>query len=209
MSMQPSAVVFDLDGTLVDSGRAHLASLRYAAHTVGLPVPSIERCADCQRSTDLDTLATLVGDDLSSLGFAAYRASFTRLLWTVRAMPGALDLVLALKGAGVVLGVCTGRSRVEAQLLLDAVGLDVPLITSREDVELPKPDPSGLLATIQVLGADRERAVYVGDGHADAEQGSEARVRTYVVGDTALVPGPGVVRAASLGELPIVSERAL
>ncbi len=184
-----------------------MASLRHAVRTVGLPVPDSESFADRQRPTDLETLSSLVGEDRLSSGFAAYRIAFGRLSGTVRPMPGAHALVSRLRGSGVALGVCTGRSRVEAQMLLDSAGLSVPLLTAREDAEPPKPDPCGLLAALRTLGVDRERAVYVGDGQADSDQGVRAGVRTYVVGAATLAPRPGVTSVASLRELPILRWR--
>lgn len=207
MNTPSLAIVFDLDGTLVDSWRAHATSLRHAVRAVGLPVPDSAGLADHQRPTDLETLSSLVGEERLASGFAAYRTAFGRLSGTVRPMPGAHALVAGLRGAGVALGVCTGRSRIEAQMLLDSAGLPVPLLTAREDAEPPKPDPCGLLAALRTLDVTPERAVYVGDGQADSDQGARAGVRTYVVGAVTPAPRPGVTSIASLGELPILPRR--
>lgn len=90
----------------------------------------------------------------------------------------------------MALGVCTGRSRVDARALLTASGLDVDLTVAREDAP-PKPAPDGLLHALHLLGLTADEAVYVGDSSADLEQGAAAGVRTLFV-------GPGGIQISDL-----------
>jgi HAD superfamily hydrolase (TIGR01509 family) len=177
-------VVFDLDGTLVDSWKLHLRCLRGAGAALGMGRISAAALAAAQRPTDVDTLRELVGEGRLGLAFEAYRALLHQEL-TVHpcpapALPHVQEGLAGLRHAGVAVGICTGRSRRDAQALLDANGLDVAVTVAREDVAQPKPAPDGLLLTLRRLGLPSHAVVYVGDRPTDVEQGNAAGVRTLL-----------------------------
>ncbi|MFD9595329.1 HAD family hydrolase [Kitasatospora sp. NPDC059973] len=200
-------MVFDLDGTLVDSWALHLRCLRRSVVAVGLEQPSGARLAAAQRPTDLETLAVLVPAGLLGEAARAYDAAFREELAggasPAPPMAGAREVVGLLRARGLVLGICTGRSRAHARLLLDACGLPLDLTVAREDAPRPKPAADGLLLALRRLALAPEEAVYVGDSAADARQGAAAGVAaTLLLGP----PGPG--RLASLNDLPAVLRKA-
>ena len=78
-------------------------------------------------------------------------------------MPGIPALLDQLRERGLTVGVCTGRSRADAQALLDASGLAIDLTVAREDASLPKPAPEGLLRAMRLLRLVPGETVYVGD----------------------------------------------
>ncbi|GAA2835615.1 HAD family hydrolase [Kitasatospora sp. CM 4170] len=206
----PAGVVFDLDGTLVDSWALHLRCLRRSLHAAGLPEPSAARLAAAQRPTDAQTLAALVPPDLLDEAALGYDRELRRLLAeepTDRlAMPGARRTVAALRAAGLTLGICTGRSRAHAQALLDAAGLAIGLTVAREDAAHPKPAADGLLLALRRLGLTPDRARYVGDSPADARQGAAAGVPTLLLRPGGGPPADGTLR--SLHDLPAVLRKA-
>ncbi|MEE1822820.1 HAD family hydrolase [Streptomyces sp. BE20] len=200
-------VVFDLDGTLADSWSLHLRCLRRSVAAVGSDRPSGARLAAAQRPTDLETLAALVPAELLAGAARAYdlalREELAGATSPVPPMPGARELVGLLRAEGLVLGICTGRSRAHARLLLDACGLPLDLTVAREDAARPKPAADGLLLALRRLGLAPEEAVYVGDSPADARQGAAAGVAaTFVLGP----PGPG--RITALNDLPAALREA-
>ncbi|TDC79208.1 HAD family hydrolase [Streptomyces hainanensis] len=203
------AVVFDLDGTLVDSWRTHAHCLRFAAAAVGVGRPSAVRLFGAQRPTETGTLRELVGPDQLVPARQAYEEALRAALATdpVSPMPGAVAVLAGLRRHGVAAGVCTGRSRLTAQALLDSCGLAVPLTVASDDVARPKPEPDALVLALARLSVDAPDAVFVGDSAWDAAQGTAAGVRTVVVGAS----GP----PAALGEgawlldpLPLPEESA-
>ncbi|MCG6495358.1 HAD family hydrolase [Kitasatospora sp. A2-31] len=206
----PAGVVFDLDGTLVDSWALHLRCLRRSLHAVGLPEPSAARLAAAQRPTDAQTLAVLVPPDLLDEAARGYDRELRRLLAEEPAerlaMPGARETVAALRTAGLALGICTGRSRAHAQALLDASGLPIGLTVAREDAAHPKPAAEGLLLALRRLGLAPGRAHYVGDSPADARQGAAAGVPTLLLRPGDGPPADGTLR--SLHDLPAVLRKA-
>lgn len=197
-------VVFDLDGTLVDSWTLHRRCLRCAAVTTGAGEPSAARMAAAQRPTDAETLRTLVGEDRLAAAWRAYRRALHSALHTepMPPMPGTEAVLHHLRERGLAVGVCTGRSREDAQALLDASGLAIGVTVAREDAPLPKPAPDGLLRALRLLGLTAGEALYVGDSAADATQGRAAGIRTLLVGPPAVgTPARALGGASRLAQL--------
>jgi HAD superfamily hydrolase (TIGR01509 family) len=206
-------VVFDLDGTLIDSWNVHSRCLRYAAVTTGAREPSAARLMAAQRPTDVQTLRILVGDDRLAAARRAYHRALrgALALESVPVMPGIAALLDQLRERGLAVGVCTGRSREDAQALLDASGLAVDVTVAREDASLPKPAPEGLLRAMRLLRLVPGEALYVGDSAADVKQGGAAGVRTLLVGPRGADARPGAPNRtfliAELLDLPVAEGR--
>ncbi|WP_158841304.1 HAD family hydrolase [Saccharothrix deserti] len=183
LTQRPRGVVFDLDGTLVDSWHLHLACLRDAAAAVGGRPPSAARLLTAQRPTDAGTVRALVGADHLEPALRAYQEAFAARIAErpAVAVPGAVALVHTLRERQVPLAVCTGRGRQEALLLLAAAGLPRLPLVAREDCTEPKPAPEGLLLAIHAVGLQVRQSLYVGDSPADVAQGEAAGVATVLL----------------------------
>ncbi|MER7274859.1 HAD-IA family hydrolase [Dactylosporangium sp. NPDC000244] len=186
----PSGIIFDLDGTLVDSLDLHRRALGAAAAAAGRAEPSAARVFMAQRATDIGTVAALVGDADLGTAWRAYHDAFLEL------MPGSglrptvrtPDVLRRLGEAGIAVGICTGRTRELAAALLRYCGLDLDLTVAREDVTAPKPAPDGLRLAVDRLGLDPESTLFVGDSAADRSAGEACGIRTVLV-PVAAVPG--------------------
>ncbi|WP_349879214.1 HAD family phosphatase [Micromonospora sp. HUAS YX12] len=195
-------VIFDLDGTLVDSWALHRDCLRAVAVNVhGIPASAAEIAA-AQRPTDRATLAALVGPDHLAEAELIYRRVLRERLTTtaVAPMPYAAEAVRRLRRDGRPVGVCTGRSRSDAEALIRASGLTVDVTVAREDAARPKPAADGLTLAMARLGLTADRTVYVGDTAADASQGAGAGARTLVLSRLPAAHGAEWLR--SLADLP-------
>jgi pyrophosphatase PpaX len=163
-------VIFDMDGTLVDTFTLILASYGYAVagclpKELNAPdVPSLSGY------TLKDALAKSVPSDQIELASDRYHDYFARrFARRNRTYPGIRKLLVSLHQARVMLSVFTGASRRSAQiaLQLSGLGLFFHSIVTADDVRRPKPDPEGLHKAMDLLAATDDQTIYVGDDPND------------------------------------------
>jgi len=176
----PVAVLFDIDGTLVDSNYAHVSAWMQAFVAAGHPVDAwrIHRVIGMDSSM---LLAELLGDDADRFGdevkerHQEYYADAAPLLHVLN---GARELLrdLAERGARVVLA--TSAPQDELARLRDLLDVEevISAVTSSEDVETAKPRPDVLRVALDKGGVTAERSVMVGDAVWDAEASKQAGI---------------------------------
>lgn len=171
------AVVFDLDGTLVETAPDLHAVLAELLERERLRIPPLEavrgmigdgakmliRRAHEWQGLDLspDRL-----DRLYAWFLERYTAEPARFSAPYRGVPEALR---ALRERGLRLGVCTNKPQVPSERLLEAVGLApwIDVVTGGDVLPVRKPDPGHLAATLEALSASPAEAVMVGDSAND------------------------------------------
>ena len=119
-------VLFDLDGTLVDSSPGIHASVRFAAAELGLPEPTPAQLNAMVGPPLQDGFAVTFGLASADVGraVAAYRAHYTGgAMFDAPAYPGIPDLLAALRGGGATLAVATSKPEPFAVAILEHVGL--------------------------------------------------------------------------------------
>ena len=161
-------VVFDLDGTLVDTIGLIVASYQHAFTTVlGRPWDDAEIKTWIGTSL-LGAMRRVAPDDYEEIyrEYTSWNEAHTERL--IRQYPGVNDLVADLVAAGVKVGVATSKRDQPARLALSLSGLDaVPLLVHHDSVDEHKPSPKPLLEALRQLGAEPSQAVYVGDAAVD------------------------------------------
>lgn len=183
--MRYRLVVFDWDGTLMDSTAGIAESIRQAARDLGLPVPPREVASHVIGLGLRDSLRHAV-PSLPERRYAefvdAYRRHFAREQERMELFPGVRDLLAELQAAGRVLAVATGKSRRGLNLALAATGLGRYFSASRcADETTPKPDPAMLLELLEELEAAPGGALMVGDTSHDLEMARGAGVDAVAV----------------------------
>ena len=176
------SLLFDLDGTLVDSVYQHVLAWREALETAGLELSvwRIHRRIGMSGGLFLDALLRETGRRLSADEVTrvqrTHAAAFARQVAQIRPLPGARELLTYLTGAGVPWAIATSGRRDSAQPLLDMldVGPEIPVVT-RDQVEHAKPDPDLFLAAAQRLKAPIETSIVVGDSVWDLLAARRAR----------------------------------
>lgn len=174
-----TTIVFDLDGTLVDTAPDLLRALNDTLAEAGLPLAPpevvrgfvghgaramIERAtAHMGAPTSAEEMPALVDRFI-----AHYRADIARLS---RPFPGAVAALDALAEAGATLAVCTNKRTDLSVRLLEALGLAgrFAAILGADAVPARKPDPGHFLATVAAAKGRAERSLMVGDTTADVE----------------------------------------
>lgn len=174
------AVLFDIDGTLVDSNYLHVHAWQRAFHDAGLPVEAwrIHRCIGMDGSRLLDELSDKADDDvrkrLKELHTRYYEADAPLLA----ALPGARELLRRVAEMGLQVVLATSAPENELAMLRDTLDTEdiVSAITSSEDVEQAKPRPDIVEVALHKAGVDAGRAVFVGDTVWDVEAAGRAGV---------------------------------
>jgi HAD superfamily hydrolase (TIGR01549 family) len=177
-----TAVLFDLDGTLIDSVYQHVLAWRDAleAEGIDLPVWGIHRKVGMSGGLFARALLRETGaaiDDARSERLQQHHEeAFTRYASGVRPLPGANDLLAHLTALGVRWAIATsGRQpRAGDGVRLLSAGTDVPLIT-RDSVQHAKPDPDLFIAAADAVGVSVEDCVVVGDSVWDLLAARRAR----------------------------------
>jgi HAD superfamily hydrolase (TIGR01549 family) len=164
------AVLFDLDGTLIDSVYQHVLAWKEALESEGIPLSvwRIHRRIGMSGGLFLRALVRETGRELTAEQADNLRAlhekGYARRIVEVRPLPGAQDLLDLLTRAGVPWAIATSSSEATARtsLTLLTVPDGVPVIT-RDRVEFAKPNPDLFLAAAEALGRQIGESFVVGD----------------------------------------------
>ena len=177
------ALVFDLDGTLVDTVYAHVIAWQRAFAEHDLPIDGwrIHRRIGMSGGLFARAAAREVGRPLSvdeeeSLQ-NRHGALFRELLPARRPLPGATSLLAELRGHGVQHGIATSGRRPEIDASLEALGVgDETVVIERGDVLRAKPEPDLFLACAERLEVPAEECYVVGDAVWDLLAARRARM---------------------------------
>ena len=172
------AVIFDADGTLLDTREFIFQALERTLGAHGHVVPSRDVFTSYMGAHLVDMYAALAPDgDVAKLVAHHRELHDGELLYLVAAYEGLHELLKHIRRAGMKLGVCTNRGR-GAEGLLKQIGIfdDFDTVVTADDVKKHKPDPEGLLQALDNIGCAADRAVMVGDTTADIGAGKNAGV---------------------------------
>lgn len=181
------AALFDLDGTLVDSfetiAQATVEAFRRHGHRVtpaeiipliGPPMDQVAR------------QVTSAGPDEAQAMYATYQdLYYAEYIQRTPPHAGAHDLIEAMGGAGVALGVVTNKNEYGGRLMVQVQGWDGRFgsIVGRDTAAHPKPHPEAALFALRALDIRPDQAALVGDTEFDMNCGRDAGL-AYVVGVT-------------------------
>lgn len=178
-------LVFDWDGTLMDSAAAIVASIQASCSDLGLPVPVRERAAHVIGLGLRDALAYAVPElPPSDYGKLAerYRHHFLARDPDIEMFPGMREMLAGLKQRGYLLAIATGKSRAGLDRVLAAQQLGQYFDASRcADETHPKPHPAMLHELMQELTAERDATLMIGDTAHDLQMAQSARVPALAV----------------------------
>jgi pyrophosphatase PpaX len=176
-------VVFDLDGTVVDTVELIVESFRYATSTVlGEVLPDEFILAGVGRPlrTQMERLSVEHAQEL----YDVYREyNHRRHDELIRGYDGIEEVLDALKAAGRRTGIVTSKSRDTTGMAFRAVGLEerFDVVVTATDTTEHKPSPVPLQLCLQRLGATAAGSIYVGDSPYDIQAGAAAGMATAAV----------------------------
>lgn len=177
------ALIFDLDGTLVDTVYAHVFAWQRALAEAGMPIDGWRIHRRIGMSGGLFTRAVVreLGRPLDEDEVAEVQARhgelFRQLLPTRRPLPGAVELLRELRQAGVPHGIATSGRRPEIDGSLEALEItSETVVVARGDVRRAKPEPDLFLACQERLGVEPDECYVVGDAVWDLLAARRARM---------------------------------
>jgi len=177
------ALVFDLDGTLVDTVYAHVFAWQKALDEAGMPIEGWRIHRRIGMSGGLFARAVAreigreLGDDEVERLQRRHGELFRGLLPERRPLPGAVELLRELRDGGVVHGVATSGRRPEIDGSLEALGVgEETVVVDRGDVLRAKPEPDLFLECARRLGVGVEEVYVVGDAVWDLLAARRARM---------------------------------
>lgn len=178
-------VLFDLDGTLIDSGPIILASMEHAVRTVtGRELAYEELAATVGGQGLVAQMQALDPDRVDEL-VEAYRVHNDPLHDTLEAFAGMIDVLPRLRAEGRKLGIVTAKRHRTVALALDRfpwLAEQFEVVIAHEDTDRHKPEPEPVLAALDRLDAEPSAAAYVGDSPFDIGAAKAAGVFAVGVG---------------------------
>jgi HAD superfamily hydrolase (TIGR01549 family) len=177
------ALIFDLDGTLVDTVYAHVFAWQRALAEADLPIDGwrIHRRIGMSGGLFTRAVARELGRPLTAAEVEAIQARhgqlFRELLPERRPLPDAAEMLAGLRALGVPHGIATSGRRPEIDASLEALGIgDETVVIERGNVERAKPEPDLFLACADRLGVQPEECYVVGDAVWDLLAARRARM---------------------------------
>jgi pyrophosphatase PpaX len=174
--MRFETVLFDLDGTVVDSGGIILASMRHATQEVLGRDYSDEELMQAVGGPGLEAQMSALAPDHVDQLVDVYRAHNEPLHDELEACAGMDDVLVRLHDEGRRLGVVTAKRRSTVELAFAQVPLGhlFEAIVGGDETQRHKPDPEPLLLGAERLGADPAATAYVGDSPFDVRAAKAA-----------------------------------
>ena len=183
--MANGSVLFDIDGTLVDSNYLHVESWGHAFATLGVPVDSwrIHRCIGMDSEKLMEAMLAGRVDELGDRAKELHSQYYEQLSDRLRPFDGARELVSALASRGVTVVLATSAPEDELATLREVLGIDddVAHVTSSADVGTAKPEPDIVEVALAKAGSDAAASFMIGDTIYDVMAAARAGVSTIAV----------------------------
>ncbi|MFV2011765.1 MULTISPECIES: HAD family hydrolase [unclassified Micromonospora] len=215
-TLPPAAVLFDMDGTLIDSEKLWDVALRELAVHYGGQLSAEARLA--MVGSDMATTMGLLHEDLGQ----PWRDPATGAAWLTRrvtalfsagvpARPGAFELVRAVRTAGLRTALVTSTERALVDVALHTIGRhNFDVVCCGDEVPATKPDPAPYLAAAAALGVSAVDCVAVEDSPAGVASAHAAGAAVLAVPAEAVFPVPDRVQVrASLCDVTVADLTAL
>jgi HAD superfamily hydrolase (TIGR01509 family) len=180
-----AAVLFDIDGTLVDSNYAHVAAWMYAFQAAGCGVDAwrIHESIGMDSGKLLERLLGDRADGLSDQVKQEHSRRYRQLSDLLRAFEGARDLLRAVSARNVKVVLATSAPQDELERLRDLLDVEdaIETVTNAEDVDTAKPAPDIVHVALERSGVDASEAVFVGDTVWDVRAAGKAGIACIAV----------------------------
>lgn len=175
------AILFDLDGTLMDSNYEHVTAWRLALRRAGLETPNafLHRCIGMRGDLLVKAVYKEIGKNVSERTVGKleklHKAYFEKTLSSIKPLPGAATLLKALTRQKVPWAIATGGDKSTVQKMIRPLGMPTAPVITADDVDQAKPEPDVFLLAAQRLGMALSDCIVVGDSVWDLLGARRAR----------------------------------
>lgn len=186
-SGRQKAVLFDVDGTLIDSAYIHTLAWWHAFRQSGYDVPMarIHRCVGMGGARLVDTLLpdSRNKEEVDEAVLSAHSGVFGTYWPSLRPFDGARDLLAQCSEGGLAVALASSAREQDLKALRSALSADafIHAATSANDAENSKPEPDILVAALKAVGIEASAAVYVGDAVWDVMAASSIGMPTIAL----------------------------
>ena len=189
--LEAACVIFDVDGTLIDTAPDLLNTLNVIMAGIGrraLDLDEVRHAVGHGAKALIRNGADLTGDpvdeDTVDALFQQYLAYYSaNIVVNTKPFPGAVSVLETLKGKGIKLAVCTNKLGSLTHQLLGALNLNsyFDVIVASDTFEKMKPDPMGILNIMKETGAAPGATLFIGDSKTDLDAARAAGVDVVLV----------------------------
>ncbi|KIT16503.1 HAD-IA family hydrolase [Jannaschia aquimarina] len=182
MSLTPRAIIFDLDGTLIDSLPVILRAFHSVCAALDLPKPDLRTAQGFVGAgvpVAMTRLLAWANADPSLHGRAVeeMEAAYGASPGDNEVYPGVREMLARLQEMGLPLGLCTNKPEAPTRAVLDALELGpFGAVVCGDTLKLRKPHPDPLLETARRLGVAASDTLYVGDSEIDHQTAAAAGI---------------------------------
>jgi len=177
-------VIFDLDGTLIDSYQAIYLGFHHAYSEMGLPPLSYEQVQRAVGRGLGHTFRELLGEEKVPQALSLFRKKYEEIFRAhTHLLPDVREVVGGLQSRGIQLAVATNKLGRFSRAIFEHFGMEkmFAVILGDGDVSQNKPDPEMLYQAMDNMRLAKEETVFVGDSVIDIQAGKNAGVRVFAV----------------------------
>ena len=178
------AILFDLDGTLIDQFQAIHQAFKRVLTEMGYPNPSYEKVKRSVGGASLTTMTKLIGSERAEEAVRRLRPIFEEeMLLGLKALPGSSEILEFCKSNGLKAAVLTNKHGPHARAVCDHLNFSelLSFTLGADDTEWKKPDPRLTLHALKQLECNAEETLYLGDSPYDYETAQQADLKCILV----------------------------
>jgi pyrophosphatase PpaX len=171
------AVLFDVDGTLVDTYHLYLEAYRRALKPFLGREPTAADYLERRPASERHFLVDWIGEESATACHAEMCRHYAELHGALcdGVYTGVREMLEAVRSSGLKVGLVTGKGRATWETTREQLGLsDFPVVVTEDDTREPKPHPEGLRIALAALRVDAGATVYIGDSRVDMEAARRA-----------------------------------
>lgn len=184
LSKEIRGIIFDLDGTLLNSVESIYKSFNYALKSLGYQAIERDEIGRLSENSIINTMSQRVGSGEVNDAMKLFKEKYTELVVNAPSLfPDARRIISSIKDSGLVMGIATNARRKYAGKILKRLKIEeyFTAVIGADDPEKSKPNPDMIYNALKCMNLPKENIVFVGDSVIDIETGKNAEIDVYAI----------------------------